>query len=150
MDLRPELLPPPADQQHLEHLSREVERICNLLATGQPADEAIRSFNNTTGHQYGRADFAEYHGWRDLEDFALEAARPAYPRVPDITRDELIAIVSRIMATDPDSDYYLRLLQANVTCPGVHDLIFHPPPELTEASPVEIVDRILSHRSIAL
>ncbi|MFI0357003.1 hypothetical protein [Actinomadura sp. 9N407] len=150
MDLRPELLPPPADQQHLEHLSREIERISDLLATGRPADEAITSFNSSTGHQYGRSDFAEYHGWRDLEDFALEAARPAYPRVPDITRDELIETVRRVLAADSDSDYYLRLLQANVTYPGVHDLIYHPPPELTEASPADIVDRALSHRSIAL
>jgi hypothetical protein len=141
MDLRPELLPPPADQQDLARLSREIERISDLLATGRPADEAITSFNSSTGHQYGRAD---------LEDFALEAARPAYPRVPDITRDELIEIVRRISAADPESDHYLRLLQANVTYPGVHDLIYYPPPELTEASPADIVDRALSHRSIAL
>ncbi|WP_262508442.1 hypothetical protein [Streptomyces spongiicola] len=32
MDLRPELLPPPVSQQRLDELSREIDRIADLLA----------------------------------------------------------------------------------------------------------------------
>lgn len=150
MDLRQELLPPSVDPRYLEQLELEISRISGLLATGRRADEAIDAFNELTGHQYAPLDFAEYDGSRDLADFALEAARPAHPRVPDVTRDELIEIVKRILAVDSEIDYYLRLFQANVTCPGAQDLIFLPPEDLAAATPTQIVDRALSYRPIAL
>ncbi|WP_251058677.1 MULTISPECIES: hypothetical protein [unclassified Streptomyces] len=51
VDLRPELLPPPVSRQRLEELSCEIDRIADLV-TDRPeeADEAIRSFNDATGH----------------------------------------------------------------------------------------------------
>jgi hypothetical protein len=61
-------------------------------------------------------DFAEYDANRDLAD-ATEAARPARPRMADITTDELVEIVHRLLTGDPASDYYLRLLEANVSHP---------------------------------
>jgi hypothetical protein len=150
MDLRPELLPPPVGSQPLAEISREIEKISGLLCCGEPAEAAIAAFNEMTGHDYDAADFAEYHGWRRLEDFAKEAARPVHPRVPGITRDELAEIVRRLQAADPETDYYLRLLEANVAHPGVSDLIYHPPAELRQASAEQIVDTALSYRPIAL
>jgi hypothetical protein len=73
-----------------------------------------------------------------------------HPRVPGITRDELAEIVRRLQAADPETDYYLRLLEANVAHPGVSDLIYHPPAELRQASAEQIVDTALSYRPIAL
>ncbi|MBG6093402.1 hypothetical protein [Actinomadura viridis] len=150
MDLRPELLPPPVAPERLAELAREIERIGDLLYRGEPAAEAVAGFNRATGHDYEASDFAEYHAWRTLEDFAKEAARPAWPRVSGLTRDELAEIVRRLRAADPESDHYLRLLRACVTHPAASDLIFTPPPGLEAASPEEIADRILAHRPIAL
>ncbi|MGP3988412.1 hypothetical protein [Streptomyces sp. 3N207] len=150
MDLRPELLPPPVDRRRLEAISREIERISDLIARGEPADDAVAAFAGSTGHPYTPLDFAEYYGWRSLEDFAREAARPARPRVPDITRDELVEIVRRILADDAEVGYYLRLFEANVPHPRAADLLFHPPAELRDASAEEITDAALSHRAIAL
>ncbi|MEO3783954.1 hypothetical protein ABGB12_11515 [Actinocorallia sp. B10E7] len=150
MDLRPELLPPPANEQRLQAISREIERICDLIQHGEPTDEAITLFNQSTGHHYGLQDFAEYQGSRDLADFALEAARPTHPRVPDITRHELVEIVNRILAVDPETDYYLRLLEANLAYPNISGLIFHPPAELQDASAEQIIDIALSYHPIAL
>lgn len=79
MQLRSELLPPPVNEQQLQAIGREIERIANLIQHGEPANEAIAVFNRSTGHHYGMHDFAEYQGSRDLADFALEAARPAHP-----------------------------------------------------------------------
>lgn len=103
-----------------------------------------------TGHDYTAYTFTEYWRSRDLEDLAREAARPAHPRVADITRDELVEIVRRILAVDPEIDYYLRLLEANVLHPAVTDLIFHPPDGLQDASAEELVDKALTYRPIAL
>ncbi|WP_330302422.1 MULTISPECIES: hypothetical protein [unclassified Streptomyces] len=152
MDLRPELLPPPVTEVRLRALADEIERIETLVFGdgAAEADEAITAFNNATGHTYDSADFTGYAGWRDLEDFTLEAARPAYPRVPDVAREELVEIVRRILDGDPEDEFYLRVLEANVTNPRASDLIHHPPAGLEDASPERIVDEILAYRPIAL
>ncbi|WP_457033310.1 hypothetical protein [Kitasatospora sp. P5_F3] len=151
MDLRPELLPPPVPRQRLAELSREIERIADLTSHGdRGVAEAIDAFNEMAGHEYEPLDFAEYQGSRSLGEFATEAARPAKPRICDISRDELAEIVRRVLAADPESDYYLRLLEANVSHPRVTDLIFHPPAELRGASREQIVGAALSYRPIPL
>ncbi|MET9515933.1 bacteriocin immunity protein [Streptomyces sp. NPDC002994] len=151
MDLRPELLPPLVSQQRLEEMSCEIERIADLVAdSSEEAGEAIQVFNAVTGHDYVALDFAEYWGSRDLEEFAREAARPAHPRVADITREELVEIVRRLLVADPESDYYLQLLEANVLHPRVMGLIFRPSDNLQDASAEAIVDEALKYRPIAL
>ncbi|GAA4984740.1 hypothetical protein [Kitasatospora paranensis] len=151
MDLRPELLPPSVPQLELDELCREIERIAGMLTADQAgAERAIAAFNARTGHDYGPLDFAEYDGSRDLVDLAVEAARPARPRVPGITRDELVELVRRVLAAAPESHHCLRLLDANVPHPRMADLIFHPPARLRDASAVQIVDEALRYRPIAL
>ncbi|MGC4985905.1 hypothetical protein ACLQ18_35715 [Streptomyces sp. DT193] len=151
MNLRPELLPASVSRQRLEELCTEVERIADLLKTApEAAGEAIAAFNAMTGHDYEALDFAEYYGSRSLEEFAREAARPARPVVADITRDELVEIVRRLSMAGPESDYYLRLLEANVPHPRVSNLVFHPSEHLRDASAEQIVDEALRYRPIAL
>ncbi|MGO4461121.1 hypothetical protein AB4039_28100 [Streptomyces sp. M-16] len=151
MDLRPELSPPPVSRRLLDELCAEVERIAELLETGsEVADEAIAAFNAKTGHDYAALDFAEYDGSRSLEEFAREAAGPARPVVADITRDELVEIVRRLLTAAPESDHHLRLLQANVSHPRVAGLLFDPPDHLRGASAEQIVDEALKYRPIAL
>ncbi|MFI1731201.1 hypothetical protein ACH40E_18645 [Streptomyces acidicola] len=151
MDLRPELLPPPVSRQRLDELSCEIDRIADLVTGGsEHADEAIRAFNEVTGHDYVAFDFAHYGGSRSVEDFAREAARPARPRVVDITRDELVEIVRRVLAASPESDYYLLLLETNVPHPGVSGLIFYPREGLQHASAEETIDESLRYWPIAL
>ncbi|MCM1976043.1 hypothetical protein [Streptomyces sp. G1] len=151
MDLRPELLPPPVSRQRLGELCAEVARIADLLAARpEAAGEAITAFNAMTGHDYLALDFAEYDGSRSLEEFAREAARPARPVVAGITRDELAEIVRRLLTASPESDYYLRLLEANVSHPRVSDLVFHPSGKLHGASAEQIVDEALKYRPIVL
>ncbi|MFJ3205890.1 hypothetical protein [Streptomyces sp. NPDC086989] len=151
MDLRPELLPPLVSRQRLDELCAEVERIADLLETRrEAAGEAITTFNAMTGHDCGALDFGEYGGNRSLEKFAQEAARPARPVVADITRDELVEIVRRLLLAYPESDHYARLLEANVSHPRVSGLVFHPSNNLRGASAEQIVDEALKYRPIAL
>ncbi|MFD5815614.1 hypothetical protein [Streptomyces sp. NPDC127038] len=138
-------------RQRLDELCAEVERIADLLETRpEAAGEAIAAFNAMTGHNYVALDFAEYDGSRSLEEFATEAARPAYPRITDITRDELVEIVRRLLTVSPESDYYLRLLEANVPHPHVSDLTSHTSDDLQDASAEQIVDAALKYRPMAL
>lgn len=48
-------------------------------------------------------------------------------RVLDITREELIEIVDRVIADHGDSDFYLELFQLNVPHPAASDLIYWLP-----------------------
>jgi hypothetical protein len=155
MELRPELLPPPVARERIDALSREIERICDLLDRRSPyadqAASAISDFNAVTGHAYAVSDFVGYYGYRSLEDFALEAARPAWPRVADISRAELVEVTQRVLddPANPDSPYYLLILQANVPHPAITDLIFWPAVG-TEPTAEEIIDQALSYRPLAL
>lgn len=155
MELRPELLPPPVAPERIDALAREIERICGLLDRCPPhtgeAASAISDFNAMTGHDYGARDFAEYCESRNAGEFALEAARPAWPRVPDITRDELIEVTQRILSdpAGPDCPYYLLTLQANVPHPAITGLVFWPAAG-TEPTAEEIIDQALSYRPISL
>ncbi|SCL36051.1 Colicin immunity protein / pyocin immunity protein [Micromonospora rhizosphaerae] len=150
MELRPELCPPVVPAQSIAELCTAIETIEGLLERGESADAAIAAFNAGTDHAYTAHDFLTYWKSRDVEDFAIEAARPALPKVENVTRDELIEIVRRIQRADDDTDYYVLLLHTNVLHPRVTDLIFYPPPELANASPEDIVDAVLSYRPIAL
>ncbi|MEV6056697.1 hypothetical protein [Streptomyces sp. NPDC052107] len=149
MELRRELLPPPVPAERLAEVGAEIERIEALLREDEEVGRrAVDAFNAATGHAYDPFAFLEWWAARDLEEFALEAARPAWPRVPDITRDELIEIVRRMRAGyatgDPDADYYRLVLEVNVAHPrsfGVTE---------QDAPPERIVDELLAHRPIAL
>lgn len=137
-------------RERLDELCAEIERIAGLLEAGpKAAAEAIAAFNTRTGHDYVARDFADYDGSRSLEEFGREAARPVRPVVGDITRDELVEIVRRLLVADPESDYFLRLLAANVLHPRVSDLVFHPL-GLQDASAEQIVDEALKYRPVAL
>lgn len=151
MQLRPELCAPPVSPPRLAELCAAIEHIEETLASGRPADTAIAAFNLDTGHEYAARDFLGYWESHDVEDFALEAARPAWPKAADVTREELIEVVRRILDGDlKDQLYYLLVLETNVVHPAVAGLIFHPPPELEDAAPERIVDAALSYRPIAL
>ncbi|MEQ4715809.1 bacteriocin immunity protein [Nonomuraea sp. B19D2] len=104
----------------------------------------------TSPARYEPRHFAAYWESEALEGIARNAARPVPAKVPDTTRAELAEIVRRIVAADPESDYYLALLEANVPHPEVSDLIFWPPEKLRDATPEEIVDTALRHRPIPL
>ncbi|WP_331771016.1 hypothetical protein OG948_46150 (plasmid) [Embleya sp. NBC_00888] len=149
--------PPVVDPGRLAELAAEIERIGELIRHGGgvgpgEAEAAMAAFRARTGHDHTIADFVDYHGSRSLADFALEAARPARPRIADITRAELVEIVERILAGDAELDWYLLVLTVNVAHPRVTELIFGGPaggagaPESAE----EIVDAASAYRAIAL
>lgn len=139
------------ERQRLDELCTEIERVADLL-TSRPeaADEAIAAFNAMMGHAYEAFDFAGYHSGRSLEDFAKEAARPARPVAADMSRDECVECVRRLLMASPESDYYLRLVEANLPHPRVSDLVFHLADAPKDASAERIVDEAMKYLPIAL
>ncbi|MFD0853114.1 hypothetical protein ACFQ07_12815 [Actinomadura adrarensis] len=75
---------------------------------------------------------------------------PTWPRVPDVTREELVEIVRRAQEPGPDQEFYVLLFQVNTPHPQASGLIFWPPKELEDAAPEEIVEAALSYRPISL
>ncbi|MER7282248.1 hypothetical protein ABT369_48245 [Dactylosporangium sp. NPDC000244] len=143
MDLRPPLAAPAVPESRVERLCAAISHIEDLLEEGDAA-EAIAAFNADTGHAYEPYDFRNYYASRDIEDLALEAARPARPKVPDISRAELVEIVRRMRVVGRDQDYYMLVLETNTVRPGAAALALGDEP--AEA----VVDEILRYRPIAL
>ncbi|MGI5238615.1 hypothetical protein [Dactylosporangium sp. CA-139066] len=98
-------------------------------ASGRPA-------TNTTGN------FRYNRGAPGREALIEWACAPPPVRLPDITRDELVEIVRHILA-DPTDDWYIEAFERNTVMPGASGLIFHPPPEVRDATAEEIVDATL-------
>ncbi|GAA2501368.1 hypothetical protein [Winogradskya humida] len=138
MELRAELCEPEIAPERLAEVCAAVERIEELHWRGEPTEAAIAAFNADTGYDLDLYAFLSYSSSGPVEEFARGLLWPAWPKVPDITRDELIEIVGRAL-TNP---FYLHVLEVNVT---------HPAPVLRDdATPEEIVDEILSYRPFAL
>ncbi|GIJ43464.1 hypothetical protein Val02_03500 [Virgisporangium aliadipatigenens] len=148
MELRPALTPPAVTPARVAALAETITRIAALLADGLPADAELAAFRADTGHVYTAEEFLASAHAREVAEFAREVARPAWLRVPDITRDELVEIVRRVQDGGGDAEFYLRLLEANVVHPRVADLIFYPADD--DDSPERVVDEALRYRPIEL
>lgn len=101
------------------------------------------------GHSFGLDDFRYHCGAPDKEALMETACVPPPVRLPEVTRDELVEIVRRILA-DPTDDWYIEAFERNTVMHGASGLIFHPPPELPDATAEEVVNAALAYRPIAL
>jgi hypothetical protein len=134
-------------------LSRqELIRIAELLISDEVSDHGeasrlLQLFEDSVPYPNG-ADLImfyrhEFRNAAELVDFALgqEIARK-------LSREELIAVVDKLMTADVSNDIESqrlgRLFNANVPHPGGTDLIFYPAKEFKSAQ--ELVDYALSYR----
>jgi len=124
-------------------------RIEALVERGDDATAAVETLNETTGQSFGLDDFHYRCGAPDRDELIEWACVPLPVRLPDVTRDELVEIVRRILA-DPTDDWYIEAFDCNTAMSGTSGLIFHPPPELQDATAEEIVNAALAYRPIAL
>jgi hypothetical protein len=146
MELRQELQPPALNSELLIKL----EKLFQAILESPKAEREIEEFNSLTGKNYTFFDFAEYYEYTSADNFIKIAATIEPPKVYDITKEELIEIVKRIVSTsgsERDSWWYQTLLYRNVPHPHPTNLIFHNKVELTAE---EIVDEILAYQPIVL
>ncbi|GAA4974229.1 hypothetical protein [Actinoplanes utahensis] len=60
MELREELLPPPVAPERIARLSAVIERIGDLMDSGEPFGEEIAAFNADTGGDHDAHTFHTY------------------------------------------------------------------------------------------
>jgi hypothetical protein len=149
VELRDALRRQPVTLERRVAIGEAILQIEELVDRGENATAAIETLNETTGHSFGLDDFHYHCGAPDREQLVEWACAPPPVRLPDVTRDELVEIVRRILA-GPSDDWYIAAFECNTVMPGASDLIFHPPPDLRDATAEEIVDAALAYRPIAL
>jgi hypothetical protein len=149
VELRDALVRRPVTPERRAAIREAILRIEELVDRGDDATAALEMLNETTGHSFGVDDFRYHCGAPDREELIEWACAPPPVRLPDVTRDELVEIVRRILA-DPTDDWYIAAFDRNTVMPDASGLIFHPPPELRDATADEVVDAALAYRPIAL
>jgi hypothetical protein len=142
MELRPELTLPTLDEALVARLARLADRL-----DGSPPgrhDDLLVEFNRLAGTALALEDFQGIYKVEDAEDWVREVLYQRFiRRVPDLSRTEMVEIVSRVLTGRDDHDFYLDLFLVNCRHPS--DLIFDPKsvPELPqdrEPTAEEIVD----------
>jgi hypothetical protein len=72
----------------------------------------------------------DFQGIYESEDHEVWVRRILYQQSltpsPDLSRSEMVEIVSRVMACDADHNFYLELFLVNCKHPSGSDLIFWP------------------------
>lgn len=101
--------------------------LIDSIANGEgDTEKALNELGKITGKQHSQMEFAEYWGWADLDTIAQQALMEP-PCVRDLTRDELIEIISitREAMTDSDSKmtYYMELLHKSLPLADVLEYI---------------------------
>jgi hypothetical protein len=113
--------------------------------TQEDCSALLDEIGQLSGCRFDETYFRTLYGWASHDDFARLVALGSPPRVEDITRDELIEVVTLILSSPfPLRDYYVALFNRNVTHPAGSDLIFWPQnhwPAGYEPTAEEIVDK---------
>ena len=149
MTLRPELNPPPLDPATVARLAELADRI-DGARPGEWETE-LAQFQALSGLTVPFEDFQGIYGGENHADWVRRLLYAQHARrADDLTRGEMIEIVTRAMPQNgrPDWEFYLQLFLANSKHPGGTDLFFWPNlvPELPQdrdATPEEIADLAL-------
>lgn len=104
-----------------------VKTLIDLVANGEGNMEtALNELGKITGKQHSQTEFAEYWGWTDLDTVARQALMEP-PCVKDLTRDELIEIISMIQEAMTENEskmtYYMELLHKSLPLADVLEYI---------------------------
>ncbi|MEM9325231.1 MAG: hypothetical protein AAGA85_06235 [Bacteroidota bacterium] len=145
MKLRKQLQPN-SNTERIKEVEERVSAILTGINAKQDVEVLIRNFNEFTGRTYDLEYFQFFDETEVLEEFARVAANPKAKKIKDISKKELIEIVSRVLDGDPDIIFFQELFEANVPHRRASDLIFLPE-ELgfeTALTPEQIVEEALN------
>lgn len=148
MELRPELMPSVLDEALVARLARLAERL-DGAAEGERDDE-LAEFNRLAGTALPLQDFQGIYKALNPEDFVRDVLyRRSLKLVPDLSRAEMVEIVSRLQAGGDEHDFYFGLFELYCKHPEGSNLIDYPDavPELPkgrEPSADEIADCALN------
>ena len=118
---------PPLNAAAVKKVTDLAAQIVYFMDTRQDYGPLIADFNRICGNEYGILDFDGAAGSMSMEDFARRALTPYPPKMDDITDDEYLEIIGRFQTAqvaEPEIYYWLRLLDINIPCSGISDLIY--------------------------
>lgn len=133
MELRPELMPPVLDEAKVARLATLAGHL-DGARPGQWEDD-LAEFNQLAGTAIPFEEFQGIYGADSHRDWVRRVLyRRTIARVPDLSREEMAEIVSRIRVRGDHRDFYLELFAANCRHPSGTDLIYWPDlvPELPQ------------------
>jgi hypothetical protein len=118
----------------------------NANSTDPDAKRAIASIQALTGvTEYNEFYFHALMGWSSPEEFAARAAL-GIPAAADLERDDIIALVGKIMSSPGvEADYCQDLLDRSFPYADVSDIIHWPD---RERSNEETADEILLRKAL--
>lgn len=139
--MRKELMYHKPDAEKLKMAEELIEQIAN--GEGDAA-EALRKLEELTGKRQEEAEFSEYWSHTDLDVIAEETLVEEAPLVQDLTREELIEIVSVMSdafynGEDGKLLFYEDLLYKSLSLPYAADYIMQ-----FVGTYEELADRMLS------
>lgn len=132
--LRAELMLPTVKPAKVKELTDLAIQIVAYMDARQDYRPLIGRFNDICGGNYGIDAFDNAAGSMDMEDFAKQVLTPPPPKLSEITEDEYLEIIMRLLegrATEAETTFWLRLLDINIPCPTIYDLIYWSEEEMT-------------------
>ena len=150
MELRPELMPPPLGVAKVASLAKLAAGL-DGAHPGQWEDD-LAEFNRLAGTTIPIVEFQGIYGVEDHEDWVRRVLYQQSLVPADVSREEMVEIVSRATPSNgnPNYDFYLELFLVNCKHPSRSDLIFWPNlvpglPQDREPTTEEIADLALGH-----
>lgn len=126
-------MPPVLDEAKVRHLAGLAARLDG--ANPGQWEEDLEEFNRLAGTSLPLENFQGIYGGEDHEDWVRRVMyRQSLAPIIDLTRAEMIEIVSRAAAGGTGRDFYLELFLVNCKHPSGSDLIYWPDlvPELPQ------------------
>ncbi|MCA9028373.1 MAG: hypothetical protein KDA86_24390 [Planctomycetaceae bacterium] len=161
MELRPELLPPKLDDELVARLAE----LADTIDGARPGEweKELEEFNRLAGTSIPFLFQGIYGGESHDEWVRRVLLYESTKLTADVTREELIEIVRRIISDEffNDRDAYMALFDVNVGVEGAAMLLFDPPGydqstntwgggrrmDEYDPTPEEVVDMALEKRS---
>ncbi len=145
MELRPALLPPEVDEAQVAQLAQIATEVVNRMDAGLDYSELIERFNALAARPYAAGDFDGAAGSMSMDEFARQALTPEPPYLPNISREEYLELIRRVMNGEGEYVFWLALLRLNLSCPPLSDYIFYD-----DLTPKQILEKALAYKPIAL
>lgn len=128
MKLRSELMPPVLD----EALVHRLAALAAQIDCGDPEQTKaeLAAFNREALTDFDFYQFQGIYGGQEHETWVRNVLAGPYVRlVPDVSKDELVEMVRRLMeaeGTEEEMHFWLCMLEVNVPDEQISDLIYWP------------------------
>lgn len=149
--MRPELANPFPDALRLARAIRAARDLYARHEAGQPTREGLEAFSRIVGATVDAADLDGAFGSVDPDTFARRHLLSPDAVPADLDRDEMVALVERIMAADGSEfelEFWLACLARSSGNPDIAALVFSRASE--RASAAEIVARAMREAGAAV